>query len=77
MRSIEEIRALSDLDPELTQVGLPTTRATFAPLFHICRLAYYLYIVQLVQNGLMLPPSWNKDTDVHEVRTLLSRLVGA
>ncbi|KAI2473661.1 Alpha/Beta hydrolase protein [Annulohypoxylon bovei var. microspora] len=47
MRSIEKIRALSTIDPELDQ---------------------------LIKNGLVLPPSWNKDTNVYEVRALLSRI---
>ncbi|KAI0889687.1 Alpha/Beta hydrolase protein [Annulohypoxylon maeteangense] len=47
MRSIEEIRALSTIDPELDQ---------------------------LLRNGLVLPPSWNKDTDIYEIRALLSQI---
>ncbi|KAI1383498.1 Alpha/Beta hydrolase protein [Hypoxylon trugodes] len=50
MRSLEEIKALSIIDPELDQ---------------------------LLKNGLVLPPSWNKDTDIYEVRALLSRIAEA
>ncbi|KAI1451612.1 Alpha/Beta hydrolase protein [Annulohypoxylon moriforme] len=50
MKSIEEIRALSTIDPELDQ---------------------------LVKNGFVLPPSWNKDTNIYEIRTLLSQIAEA
>ncbi|XXG94943.1 hypothetical protein Hte_001202 [Hypoxylon texense] len=32
---------------------------------------------QLVEDGLVLPPSWNKDTDVHEVRAVLAQIARA